>query len=298
MISQVIAVLIFHALPAWSLIRWLQLPGNFWNPLISALFLLKAVLLIFGRDVAFLSDRQSSRNVYRLSMFSFVLTLNLFLASLFHLLIRGIILIGGWEIPGRITLVPTFSAAVALVLLGLVNARRLRVRNVVFNAPEFPELWQNRRILFFSDTHYGPLNGPGMAEILVTRIESLKPDLIICGGDLFDGPGGKVGTTLAILARLEAPLGVLAVLGNHDYYYLTRPGSSRDLLKRQRRREEMPLNEKNRLTAVRNALPWRFLENQSVMIDGGRPASPGRFRCRRILAGGRPCVRIPFAPPP
>jgi predicted MPP superfamily phosphohydrolase len=77
-----------------------------------------------------------------------------------------------------------------------------------------------------------------------------------------------VGTTLAILTRLEAPLGVLAVLGNHDYYYLTRPGSSRDLLNRQRRREEMPLDEKSRLAAVKAALPWRFLENQAVMVEG------------------------------
>ena len=305
MFAQFLSITLFHALPAWSLIRWLPVPAGPWLWTVIAFFLLQVFLLIFGRDVAFLKEGMAARSTYRLSMLSFVLILNLFLVSIIHLLIRGIITIGGWRITGAATLVPVFSVALLIVLGGLLNARKLAVRHVPINAASFPSSWQGRRIVFFSDTHYGTLNGPGMAEILVNKIEFLNPDLIICGGDLFDGPKGKFGATLAILARLQAPLGVLAVLGNHDYFYLSRPGSSKELLQRQRNREEMPMGEETRLSAVKKALPWCFLENESVEIDdiifaGLRPFSIGdEKRALEFLSGldaDKPTILINHKP--
>jgi len=267
MLIQILAVTIFHALPAWSLVQWLPVAPGLWSWAVAILFAIQAVLLIFGRDVAFLKEGIAARTIYRLSMLSFVLILNLFLASAIHLVVRGIIAIGGWDVAGILTLCPVYSLAVIGVFGGLINARNLAVRFVRIDAADFPDIWKGRRIVFFSDTHYGTLNGPGMAERLIEKIESLNPDLIICGGDLFDGPRGKFGTTLAVLAGLQAPLGVLAVLGNHDYFYLSQPGSSRDLLRRQRNRENMPMGEETRLAAVKKALPWNFLENESLEID-------------------------------
>lgn len=268
MFLQIAAISIFHALPAWSLIRWLPLPPGTWQWAVVAVFTMQIVLLIFGRDVAFLKEGNAARAVYRFSMLSFVLILNLFMASVLHLLIRGVIAVGGWDVSGSLTLGIVFILALLLVFGGLINARKLAVRRVRFSSTELPESWRGRRIVFFSDTHYGTLNGPGMAEKLVEKIESLKPDMIICGGDLFDGPRGKFGTTLAVLTRLQAPLGVIAVLGNHDYFYLSQPGSSRELLQRQRNREDMPMGDETRLAAVKIALPWTFLENQSLVVDG------------------------------
>ena len=289
MILQILAVVAFHALPALTLVQGLPVPPGPGSALVIILFALPIPLLIFGRDIAFLRDGAGYRAIYRISMISFVLVLDLFLASLLHLLIRLVVRIGGWGVPARTTVLVVFALAALHVLWGLVNARRLRVRTLHFPAEGFPERWTGRRILFFSDTHYGTLNGPGMAERLVRTVESLKPDLIICGGDLFDGPRGRYGSTLAVLARLQAPLGILAVLGNHDYFYLTRPGSSRDLLRRQRNRETMPLDGGGRLASVKKALPWRFLENESAAIDGVtfvglRPFSrPDEAAARRVL---------------
>lgn len=268
MLLQIAAVSIFHALPAWSIIRWLPVPPGPWQWAIAVLFAIQTALLIFGRDVAFLKEGNAARAVYRLSMLSFVLILNLFMASVLHILIRGVIALGHWDLSGTVTLGIVFISALIFVAGGLNNARKLALRRIQVSIPELPESWRGRRIVFFSDTHYGTLNGPGMAEKLVRKIESLKPDMIICGGDLFDGPRGKFGTTLAILARMQAPLGVLAVLGNHDYFYLSRPGSSRELLRMQRNREIMPAGDDTRLAAVKKALPWTFLENESLVVDG------------------------------
>ncbi|MDF1568781.1 MAG: metallophosphoesterase [Spirochaetaceae bacterium] len=302
---QILTVILIHALPAFTLIHGLSLPVGPAFSLIVAAFTIQVPLLVFGRDVAFLKDGAGARLVYRLSMLSFVLILDLFLASLVHLLVRGILTAAGWDVSGSLTVYPVFGAAILHVFWGIVNARRLAVRRVVFDPEDFPASWRGRTLLFFSDTHYGTLNGPGMAEKLVRDVEKLKPDMIISGGDLFDGPRGKYDSTLAVLSRLKAPLGVLAVLGNHDYFYLSRPGSSKDLLRRQRNREVMELGPGTRWATVRSALPWRFLENESMEIDGvvfaglrpfSRPDEAAALELLSGLDGSEPTVLINHKP--
>ncbi len=273
MIPQFIAVFLLHALPTWTIIRFAPLPPGDWIPAVIGTAAFQSLLLVFGRDIAFKKDTQAARMIYRISMISFVLTLDLFMASLAYLAIRVISLpvlhFLGFSVPTSawgFKLI--YTLALIHVVWGLINARRLTIRRVPFIAAGFPDSWNGRRILFFSDTHYGSLNGPNMAERLVKITEKEAPDLIICGGDLFDGPGGDVEAILKTLSRIKAPIGVLAVLGNHDYYYLSIPGSSRQLLNNQRHRKEMPFIETSQLARVMNILPWRFLENESIIMDG------------------------------
>ncbi len=259
---------LFCSFPAWTLIHWIPVPKGPWLWAVIALFSIQIALVVFGRDAAFLKEGKFPRIIYRFSMLSFVLNINLFMASFLHALIRMIITIFGWNVSAAVTLLPLFSAALIVVAAGMVNALKLHIRRVSFDISTLPVSWQGRRIVFFSDTHYGTLNGPGMAERLVDEIQALNPDLIICGGDLFDGPRGEYSATLEVLARLNAPLGILAVLGNHDYYYLSHPGSSRELMKKQRNHDEMPMGEEMALATVKKALSWKFLENESIEIDG------------------------------
>lgn len=305
MLMQILTLILIHALPAFTIIHGLSLPvGPMFYAVIAA-FAVQIPLLVFGRDVAFMKDGTGARLVYRLSMLSFVLILDLFLASLVHLLVRGVLTVAGWEVSGSLTVYPIFGAAILHVLWGMVNARRLAVRKVVFDPEGFPASWKSRKLLFFSDTHYGTLNGPGMAENLVRDIGKLKPDMIICGGDLFDGPRGEYDSTLTALSRLNAPLGVMAVLGNHDYYYLSKPGSSKDLLRRQRNREVMELGPGTRWASVRSALTWRYLENESVEVDGvvfaglrpfSRPDEAAALEFLSDLDGSKPTVLINHKP--
>ncbi|MEQ1722857.1 MAG: metallophosphoesterase [Pseudobdellovibrio sp.] len=80
------------------------------------------------------------------------------------------------------------------------------------------------RIVFFSDLHAGaPHINEKYISDLVLRINLLKPDVILIGGDLvINGVIG--GSPIAInkigemLSKLEARLGVFAVLGNHDWW--------------------------------------------------------------------------------
>lgn len=81
------------------------------------------------------------------------------------------------------------------------------------------------RIAFLSDFHLGShTDDVARLAAIVAQAAALKPDLVLHGGDFVNMQpfgGGRVPprTIAATLARLDAPLGRFAVLGNHDYVY-------------------------------------------------------------------------------
>lgn len=71
-------------------------------------------------------------------------------------------------------------------------------------------------VAFFGDLHVGPYKQTKFVERVVRRTNELKPDLILLGGDfVFDSR--EQTKFLEPLEDLRAPLGVFAILGNHDY---------------------------------------------------------------------------------
>lgn len=81
------------------------------------------------------------------------------------------------------------------------------------------------RIAFLSDFHAGSHAGDAARlRAIVAEAAALAPDLVLYGGDFVNmqliGGGRLPPHTIAdILARLDAPLGRYAVLGNHDHTY-------------------------------------------------------------------------------
>ena len=81
------------------------------------------------------------------------------------------------------------------------------------------------RIAFISDLHAGS-HADDVARLtaIITEAAAFKPDLVLHGGDfvnmqLFGGGRLSPYAIARILARLDAPLGRFAVLGNHDHNY-------------------------------------------------------------------------------
>ncbi len=121
-------------------------------------------------------------------------------------------------------------AALALALLGVALAavafwfepRRLVVRHVELTPTRWPRELDGLRVALLSDLHVGsPHWGIARLRQLVQRTNAQRPDLILLAGDyLISGiPLGTWTSPEAIadaLGGLSAPLGVVAVLGNHD----------------------------------------------------------------------------------
>lgn len=75
----------------------------------------------------------------------------------------------------------------------------------------------DKKIVFISDLHISSFD-KGRLKRIVKKINQLKPDLVLSGGDYIKGHSGKI--TLPIeeivdeLKKIKAP--VISVLGNHD----------------------------------------------------------------------------------
>lgn len=70
-----------------------------------------------------------------------------------------------------------------------------------------------------SDLHIGGLIEENVVREIVQQVNALKPDFIVLTGDIIDTEVARVPKAMAELARLNAPLGVYFVTGNHEYFH-------------------------------------------------------------------------------
>jgi uncharacterized protein len=105
--------------------------------------------------------------------------------------------------------------------------------DVVRERAELPGLRAPLRIAFLTDLHHGEFVRTASVRAWVGAALREAPDLVLLGGDLVDQtPGVDPDEDLtAALARLRAPLGVLAVAGNHDHARLGGTGPFAALLR-------------------------------------------------------------------
>jgi predicted MPP superfamily phosphohydrolase len=101
----------------------------------------------------------------------------------------------------------------------------LAVNRVTLCVRNLPSALAGVRIAHLSDFHHGPHIPTGYLEDAVERAAAEKPDLIALTGDYIDRGPDHVGTAAKLFRHLKAPLGVFAVLGNHDFSVHTARGA-------------------------------------------------------------------------
>jgi len=116
--------------------------------------------------------------------------------TIFAVSVAGATLVWGFRVEGRLVQMTFHRIGIA----GLAPALR------------------GRRIAHLSDLHIGNgLDGWRLAA-LIERVNGLGADLIAVTGDLFDNNARVLPDGAHALGALRAPLGVYAVLGNHDLF--------------------------------------------------------------------------------
>jgi predicted MPP superfamily phosphohydrolase len=134
----------------------------------------------------------------------------------------GSALLGNPEL-GRVAFVWVGGAVIVTgfgtVLWGAsVGNYRVAIDEITLPLRGFTTELSGLRIAHVTDLHIGPLLEPDRLRDFVGRINRLNPDLIVITGDIFDFDPSYVEAGCRELGRLEARLGVYAVLGNHDVY--------------------------------------------------------------------------------
>jgi predicted MPP superfamily phosphohydrolase len=118
----------------------------------------------------------------------------------------------------RAALYASVVLVVCATVWGLIEANSIRVENVTIRVPQFPKEKSPLRIVQISDLHLGGSTPASRVEKIARIVRELKPDLLVSTGDMVDGLVETLTHEAELLASLEAPLGKLAVTGNHDAY--------------------------------------------------------------------------------
>jgi predicted MPP superfamily phosphohydrolase len=111
---------------------------------------------------------------------------------------------------------------------------------------DLPKQMDKKVILAIADLHLKPPINRKRLSGLVEQIKNQKPDFVFFLGDIFEGRRPLGDAELSALRRINAPLGVWAVLGNHEFHGGTHIG--------------IELTQKS---------GWRLLRNQHVEVVPG-----------------------------
>jgi predicted MPP superfamily phosphohydrolase len=168
-----------------------------------------------------------------------------FLASVAAWIVRGFAAVFhlGWQ-PQHIAFA-MFGLASAASVYGLLNSAHMRVRRVTVKLPNLPATWHGRVAAFISDTHLGHVRGYRFARRIVALLSRFAPDIILIGGDMYDGTAADARLLASPLGQLSPPLGTFFVAGNHEEF-----GDHAEFLE-----------------AVRDS-GVHVLNNEKVLIDG------------------------------
>ena len=84
--------------------------------------------------------------------------------------------------------------------------------------PHLPRSLEGMTIVQLSDLHVGPYIRENELRHIVDLTNQLHPDLVVITGDVLDRHLSSLPDAVNGLKGIRAPLGIFAVLGNHDYY--------------------------------------------------------------------------------
>ncbi len=141
----------------------------------------------------------------------------------YHLLVTGIreLFDAGWSgilLLRRQSFMLASTITIGLMVYGAVSAYQVRIEHLTSYTNKIPADSKGIRIVQISDLHLGLMSYPGRLAPLLAAIRAALPDVLVCTGDLVDGPLRNEIEVARTLKALPAPLGKFAVTGNHEYY--------------------------------------------------------------------------------
>jgi len=119
---------------------------------------------------------------------------------------------------GRVAVGIAAAAFAVLALWGYAETRRLVVRPLELSFDGLPEGLDGMRIVQLSDLHVGPHTPRRHLARIADAVRTARPDLVVLTGDQVDDYPRDVEPLGRAFGGLAAPLGVIAIAGNHDVY--------------------------------------------------------------------------------
>jgi predicted MPP superfamily phosphohydrolase len=142
------------------------------------------------------------------------------------------------------------------LIYGFGNKYRYQLRRFQLAFSNLPAAFKGLRIVQISDIHSGSFNDKESVQRGVNKVLAEKPDLILFTGDLVNNTAGEMNEYKDVFNKLNAPLGVYSILGNHDYGDYTSWDS-----------KEEKIANLDRLKNIHAELGWRLLLNEHIVLN-------------------------------
>ncbi|HEU4556588.1 MAG TPA: metallophosphoesterase [Longimicrobium sp.] len=210
---------------AWNGALWLVLGGLFspvlpggWRAVLALLLLLLLPLVVLARGIGGDAYPSAFTRVWVFRPFWYgQLALLLLAAAGLAGLLAGLPFgvprqAGRWAVAGAGLIV------VVAAIWGFAGTRRLVVRPLDVSFPDLPAGLDGMRVVQLSDLHVGPHTSRRHLARIAEAVRRADPDLVVLTGDQVDDYARDVEPLGRALGGLSAPLGIVAIPGNHDVY--------------------------------------------------------------------------------
>lgn len=97
-----------------------------------------------------------------------------------------------------------------------IEPRRLEIVPVNLPFPRLPRAFDGLTIAQISDIHAGRIVNAAWIHRIVKLTNSLRADMVVVTGDMFQNEPWEAQMCATALGALQAPLGVYAIMGNHE----------------------------------------------------------------------------------
>jgi predicted MPP superfamily phosphohydrolase len=142
------------------------------------------------------------------------------------------------------------------LIYGFNNKYRYQLKNIKLTFSNLPQGFKGIRIAQVSDIHSGSFTDKAAVMKGVQMVLDQKPDLILFTGDLVNDRADEMEDYMDVFTRLQAPMGVYSVLGNHDYGDYVHWDSP-----------EAKQANLERLKKVHAALGWKLMMNEHAELE-------------------------------
>lgn len=117
----------------------------------------------------------------------------------------------------RVAAPVVIATAFGATAYGLSEAAMPAMTPVTVTSDHLPDEFVGLKIALITDLHVGPVRDASFTRRVVDEVNAQQPDLVVLGGDLIDGTVEHAQEHLEPIRDLDAPLGVVAVSGNHEF---------------------------------------------------------------------------------
>lgn len=167
----------------------------------------------------------------------------------------------GW-IPERRKFISQLALGLAAVpfsalLYGMIRGKyNYKVLKYSLAFEDLPDAFDGLRVVQISDIHSGSFDNPKKVAYGVDLINQLQADLILFTGDMVNNKTEELYPYQSIFEKLNAPMGMYSVLGNHDY------GDYTDWENEAAKRQNM-----EDLKRIQSEMGFQLLLNESIHLE-------------------------------